>query len=90
MLKIIPRRKRVPDALALLGALLLAAGALGGAGHSLQGEDQRVTTQSFGPALSADAQQAAPAAPVESAEPMREAAVTTNRRFRVSLFLFRH
>lgn len=87
MLKLIPRRKRVPNALAVLGAFLLVASALGGADQAMQGARDSDTTRQE--AVSGQ-QEAGVTGEVEPADTIREPAVTKTRKFRVNLFLFRH
>ena len=88
MLRLTPRRsRRAPNALAILGAFLLAASLLAGAGHSLPSARQQAGVQQTAEVNAPDA--ASPAQP-EAENPVREAAVTKTRKFRVNLFLFRH
>jgi hypothetical protein len=88
MLRLTPRRnRRAPNALAILGAFLLAASLLAGAGHSLPSARQQAGVQQTAEADTLDA--ATPAQP-EAENPLGEAAVTQTRKFRVNLFLFRH
>ncbi|MGK2924876.1 MAG: hypothetical protein ACSLE2_04585 [Lysobacterales bacterium] len=86
MLKLIPRRKRVPNALALLGAFLLVASALGGAGHVMQDSSQSGMAQQE----VAGQQDPGVTGELEPADTIREPAVTKTRKFRVNLFLFRN
>jgi hypothetical protein len=96
MLRLTPRRnRRVPNGLAILGAFLLAASVLAGAGHSIPDARQQASTLATTLAgTHATGTAGAPAA--GSAEEfgtditLREAAVTRTRKFRVNLFLFRH
>jgi hypothetical protein len=92
MLRLTPRRnRRTPHALAILGAFLLAASVLAGAGHS----DPAARQQS---GIQQDVQNPGPATTVvageterfESDSTLRQAAVSKARKLRVSLFLFRH
>lgn len=87
MLKLIPRRKRVPNALAVFGAFLLVASALGGAGQAMQGA--RHDDMARQEAASAR-QDSGVTGELESADTVREPAGTKTRKFRVNLFLFRH
>lgn len=92
MLRLTPRRsRRASNGLAILGAILLGASLLAGAGHSTPTAPQQAGThdgvQDSGPAITRDV---ATAAQRESAVPVREAAATQTRKFRVNLFLFRH
>jgi hypothetical protein len=87
MLKLIPRRKRVPNALAVFGAFLLVASALGGADQAMQGA--RHSDMARQEAASAQ-QEAAATGELEPVDTIREPAVTKTRKFRVNLFLFRH
>jgi hypothetical protein len=87
MLKLIPRRKRVPNALALLGAFLLVASALGGAGHVMQDSSQGDMAQQE---VARTQQDPGVTGELEPADTLREPAVTQTRKFRVNLFLFRH
>lgn len=87
MLKLIPRRKRVPNALAVLGAFLLVASALGGAGQVMQDPGQSEMAQRE---VASAQQEAGVKGEVEPADTIREPAVTKTRKFRVNLFLFRH
>lgn len=80
MLKFIPRRKRVPNALAVLGAFLLVASALGGADQAMQGARHNDMAR----------QEAASARQDAGGTSELEPAVTKTRKFRVNLFLFRH
>jgi hypothetical protein len=80
MLKLIPRRKKVPNALAVFGAFLLVASALGGAGQTLQGARQNDVAQHEAVGSRQEA------GVTGEAEP----AVAKTRKFRVNLFLFRH
>ena len=80
MLKLIPRRKRVPNALAVLGAFLLVASALGGAGQVMQDSGQDNGAQ----------QEVVSAQQDNGVTKEVEPAVTKTRKFRVNLFLFRH
>ncbi|RPH97456.1 MAG: hypothetical protein EHM68_08295 [Lysobacterales bacterium] len=93
MLRLTPRRnRRAPNALAILGAFLLAASLLAGAGHSLPAAVQQTNVQQAAAQQTAEANAldaATPAQP-EAENPVREAAVTKTRKFRVNLFLFRH
>lgn len=88
MLRLTPRRsRRAPNALAILGAFLLAASMLAGAGHSIPAARQQAAVQQTAEVNALDA---ATTAQTEAENPVREAAVTKTRKFRVNLFLFRH
>lgn len=87
MFKFIPRRKRVPNALAVLGAFLLVAGTLGGADQALQ--DARQNNIARQEAVSSQ-QESGGTGEVQPVDAIREPAVTKTRKFRVNLFLFRH
>jgi hypothetical protein len=80
MLKLIPRRKRVPNALAVLGAFLLVASALGGAGQVMQDPGQGDVAK----------QELVSGQQDNGVTKELEPAVTKTRKFRVNLFLFRH
>lgn len=86
MLKFIPRRKRVPNALAVLGAFLLVASTLGGADQVLQDARQNDIAQQE--SVSGQ-QESGVTGEVEPVDSIREPAVTKTRKFRVNLFLFR-
>jgi hypothetical protein len=92
MLRLTPRRnRRIPNALAILGALLLAACVLAGAGPSVPGARQQAAIQNDarnpGPATALDAGEAER---LKTDTTVRHAAVSTARKLRVNLFLFRH
>jgi hypothetical protein len=92
MLRLTPRRnRRIPHALAILGAFLLAASVLAGAGHPVPAVQQQAGIQE-------DVQSPDPSTALEPGEmkrfetdtAVRQAAVTKARKLRVNLFLFRH
>jgi hypothetical protein len=92
MLRLTPRRiQRVPNGLAILGAFLLAASVLAGAGHSMPAHQQQAGalagTRESGPVGKTDAKSAER---FEAENTVRETAVAKTRKFRVNLFLFRH
>lgn len=87
MLRLTPRRKRVPNVLAAFGAFLLVTSALGGAGQALRDARQQGIAQHD---VAATAQDAGNTGDFESADAIHEPAVTKTRKFRVNLFLFRH
>jgi hypothetical protein len=92
MLRLTPRRnRRVPNGLAILGALLLAASVLAGAGHSIPGARQQASTLATTLAGTHATGTAGGSAEEFGTDiTLREAAVTRTRKFRVNLFLFRH
>jgi hypothetical protein len=88
MLRLTPRRsRRASNGLAIVGAFLLAASLLAGAGHSIPAARQQSSVQQT---AEGDALDAATPAQLEAENPLRNAAVTKTRKFRVNLFLFRH
>jgi hypothetical protein len=88
MLRLTPRRsRRVPYALAIFGALLFAAGLLAGTGRFTPPAHQQAGMQPF---AGDSARETGAAARLEGSNLVREAAVTSTRKFRVNLFLFRH
>jgi hypothetical protein len=88
MLRLTPRRsQRVPYGLAIFSAFLLAASVFAGAGRSIPAARQQAGIQQTAEASARDARIAAQ---LEAGNPVREAAVTKTRKFRVNLFLFRH
>ena len=88
MLRLTPRRsRRASNGLAILGAFLLAASLLAGAGQSIPATRQQAAVQQTAEASALDG---ASTPQVEAGNPVRDAAVTKTRKFRVNLFLFRH
>ena len=96
MLRLTPRRnRRVPNGLAILGAVLLAASVLAGTGNAIPVASQQASTEVSTEVTTRDTTSAITLAgthgsAIETDHAVSEAAVTRTRKFRVNLFLFRH